>query len=250
MSRPKVFTLRNPKSIVSEAYRTLRTNIQFSNIDKPIKSIVVTSSTLEEGKSTTSINLAITMAQSGKKVLLIDCDLRRPSVHRAFIMSNAKGLTNIIVANEDYRDFIHKVEGVAAMDVIGSGPIPPNPAELLGSDKMKDFIEKMYEEYDMVILDTPPIGAVTDGSILSTIVDGTILVCSVGESDINATKRSKNLLDKVKANILGVVLNKVPLNDGGYYSYHYSEYYDYSDDHTGKRSGKRKKRDKRKKAHA
>lgn len=248
MRRPKVFTLRNLKSVVSEAYRTLRTNIQFSSIDKPIKSIVITSSILGEGKSTTSINIAVTMAQSGKKVLLVGCDLRKPSLHRAFIMSNSKGLTNILVGNEDYKDIVYKAKGVEGLDVIGSGPIPPNPAELLGSYKMKNFIEEMHEEYDMIILDTPPIGAVTDGAILSTIVDGTILVCSVGESDINAAKRAKDLLDKVNANILGVVLNKVPIDDGGYYKYHYSEYYDYSYDDTSTRSGKRSKR--KRKVHA
>ncbi|HHV38998.1 MAG TPA: CpsD/CapB family tyrosine-protein kinase [Tepidimicrobium sp.] len=243
MKRPKVFTLRNPKSVISEAYRTLRTNIQFSSIDKPIKSIVITSSIPGEGKSTIAINTAITMAQAGKKVLLLGCDLRKPSLHKAFIMSNSRGLTNILAGNESYEDIIYKPKGVEGLDIIGSGPIPPNPAELLGSIKMKDFIGDMKQVYDMVILDTPPMGAVTDAAVLSTIVDGTILVCSVGEADIDAARMSKDLLDKVNANILGVVLNKVPVDGGGYYGYQYSEYYDHSQDHGSPRSRRRSKRE-------
>lgn len=228
MNKSRIFTLNNPKSPVSEAFRTLRTNIQFSSIDKPIESLVVTSSGPGEGKSTVSINIATTMAQMGKRVLLIDCDLRKPSLHRDFNIVSLKGLTNILVEDADYTDVLYEVEGIEGLDVIGSGPIPPNPAELLGSNKMKNFVEDMVEKYDMVILDAPPIGMVTDSAILSSIVDGTILVCAVGEADINATIRAKDLLDKVNANILGVVLNKVPINGSGYYKYHYSQYYDYS----------------------
>lgn len=243
----KIFTLRNPKSPVSEAFRTLRTNIQFSSIDKPIRSIVITSSGPGEGKSTVAINTAVAMAQSEKRVLLIDCDLRKPTLHRSFNMSSLKGLTNILVENADYTDVLYKATGIEELDVVGSGPVPPNPAELIGSNKMKAFIEQMKEEYDMVILDAPPIGLVTDSAILSTIVDGTILVCSVGEADINAAKRSKDLLDKVKANILGVVLNKVPVNGGGYYKYHYNQYYDYSYYDNGKNKKRKSKKNKRKK---
>ena len=240
MKRPRIFTLRNPKSPVSEAFRTLRTNIQFYSIDDPIKSLVVTSSGPGEGKSTVSINIAATIAQTEKKVLLIDGDLRKPTLHRAFNMSSLKGLTNILVEDAEYTDVLYGAKEVKGLDVIGSGPIPPNPAELLGSNKMKAFIESMNEKYDMVILDAPPIGLVTDSAILSTIVDGTILVCAVGEADINATKRAKDLLDKVNANILGVVLNKVPIKGSGYYKYHYSQYYDYSYYDDDKRRGKAK----------
>lgn len=240
MKRTRIFTLRNPKSPVSEAFRTLRTNIQFYSIDDPIKSLVVTSSGPVEGKSTVSVNIAATIAQTEKKVLLIDSDLRKPTLHRSFNMSSLKGLTNILVEGVEYTDVLHKVKEIDGLDIIGSGPIPPNPAELLGSNRMKAFIDSMNKKYDMIILDSPPIGLVTDSAILSTIVDGTILVCAVGESDINATKRAKDLLDKVNANILGVVLNKVPINGGGYYKYHYSQYYDYSYYDDGKRRGKAK----------
>lgn len=227
MKRTRLFTLSNPKSPVAEAFRTLRTNIQFSGIDKPINSLVITSTGPGEGKSTVSINIAVTMAQAEKNVLLIDCDLRKPSLHRTFTFNHLNGLTNILVEDMEYTDVLYEAEEIKGLHVIGSGPIPPNPAELLGSNKMKNFVEKMKNIYDMVILDAPPIGLVTDSAVLSTIVDGTILVCAVGEADINATKRAKELLDKVNANILGIVLNKVPINQGGYYKYHYSQYYNY-----------------------
>ena len=228
MRGSNIFIKQNPKSPISEAFRTLRTNIQFSSIDKPIKSIVITSSGPGEGKSTVSVNIAATIAKSGKKVLLIDADLRKPTLHKLFHITNLEGLTNILVDDVNYTQFLHESKGIEGLDLIGSGPIPPNPAELVGSNKMKSFIDNMNSIYDMIILDTPPVGLVTDSALLSTIVDGTILVCSVGEADIVAAKRSKELLEKVKANILGVVLNKVPINGGGYYKYHYSYYYDYS----------------------
>lgn len=228
MKKSKIFTTQNPKSPISEAFRTLRTNIQFSSIDKPIKSMVITSSGPGEGKSTVSVNTAITIAQSGKNVLLIDCDLRKPTLHKYFNMSSLKGLSNILVEDADYTNILYNTEEIEQLDIIGSGPIPPNPAELLGSKKMENFIEDMRKEYDMVILDAPPIGLVTDSAILSTIVDGTLLVCSVGEANINSATRAKELLEKVNANILGVVLNKVPVSGGAYYKYHYNQYYDYS----------------------
>lgn len=227
MSKQYIITHENPKSPTAEAYRTLRTNIQFSSIDSTIKSIVFTSSGPNEGKSTISVNTAVTMAQAEKKVLLIDCDLRKPKVHTFFNIRNGQGLTNILVEDLDYKKAINKIDNMDSLHVLTSGPIPPNPSELLGSKKMKGFVEKVKDEYDMVILDTPPVGMVTDAAILSTIVDGTILVCAVGEANIEATKIAKNLLEKVNANILGAVLNKVPVKGGGYYKYHYYNYYNY-----------------------
>lgn len=215
----------NPKSPVAEAFRTLRTNIQFSGIDKSIRSITVTSSKPEEGKSTVSVNMAITMAQSGNKVLLVEGDLRKPTVYQYFSINSLQGLTSVLVQGLDYREVIYKATGIEGLDVITSGPIPPNPAELLGSDKMKDFVKEMEKVYDMVVIDTPPIGVVTDGAVLSTLVDGTLLVCASGEAEIEGARRAKDLLDKVNANILGVILNKVPVGGGAYYTYDYGGYY-------------------------
>ncbi|MBU5436772.1 CpsD/CapB family tyrosine-protein kinase [Tissierella sp. MSJ-40] len=228
MRQDKLITQTNPKSPVSEAFRTLRTNIQFSNIDKDIKTIVVTSSSPSEGKSTIAANLANTIAQGEKKVLLIDCDLRKPRVHKVFGLSNLEGLTNVIVGEKKLSEVVHNSEELKDLYIVSSGPIPPNPAELLGSKRMKDFLDSIKEEYDMVILDTPPIGLVTDSAVLSTIVDGTILVTAVGQTDVEVVKRAKELLEKVNANIIGVILNKVPTEGRGYYKYHYYQYYNYS----------------------
>lgn len=228
MTKRQIITHDNPKSPISEAYRTLRTNIQFSSIDKDIKTMVITSSGPGEGKSTISVNTAVTMAQADKKVVIIDCDLRKPKLHTFFRMRNGQGLTNVLVEDVDYKEVVNSVEEIESLDLLTAGPIPPNPAELLGSQKMKTFIDEIKEDYDMVILDTPPAGMLTDAVILSSIADGTILVCAVGQANIEAAKSAKALLEKANANILGVVLNKVPIKGGGYYKYHYYNYYDYS----------------------
>ncbi|MFA5524149.1 MAG: CpsD/CapB family tyrosine-protein kinase [Tissierellales bacterium] len=214
----------NPKSPTAEAFRTLRTNIQFSNIDKKIKTIVVTSSGPGEGKSTVISNLAVTMAQVYNKVIIIDADLRKPRVHRIFSVFNSDGLTTVLADRIDYKEAV-KSAGIKGLDVLTSGPIPPNPAELLGSKRMKNFIEELSEEYDMILIDAPPIGIVTDAAVLSTICDGVILVCAVGQAVINAAVNAKNLLEKVNANILGVIMNKIPIDEGVYYKHHFYSYY-------------------------
>lgn len=236
--RNKLITLSNPKSPVSEAFRTLRTNIQFSSIDKEIKTIIVTSSSPTEGKSTIAVNLAITIAQSDKKVILIDCDLRKPRIHKLFGLNNLEGFTSVLMGEKRFSDVIYKYEGLENFNVVSSGPIPPNPAELLGSKKMKEFLDSIKEEYDIIILDTPPVGLVTDSAVLSTIVDSLILVSAVGQTDIEMVKRAKMLLDKVSANIIGVVLNKIPIEGRSYYKYHYYQYYNYY----GEDEGRKKKR--------
>lgn len=220
----KVITYENPKSPISEAFRTLRTNIQFSSIDKEISSIVITSSGPGEGKSTVSVNTAMTMAQSGKKVLLVDCDLRKPKVHTFFRLFNGQGLTNILSEGLDIKEAVYEPDMEKNLHVLTAGPIPPNPAELLGSRRMKKFVKESETIYDMIILDSPPVGLVTDSAILSTVASGTILVCAVGQAEVEASMSAKGLLEKVDANILGVVLNKVPVKQGGYYKYHYSYY--------------------------
>lgn len=231
-----IVTKENPKSPVSEAFRTLRTNIQFSNIDKNIKSIVITSSGPSEGKSTTVVNLAVTMAQNNKRVLLIDCDFRKPRVHKYFGISNIKGVTSILSEDLDYKEIVHSTGIGSSLDVLTSGPIPPNPSELLGSNKMKSFLEMVEEDYDMVLIDSPPVGMVTDAAVLSTIADGVILVCAVGQAIIEAAQNAKALLQQVNANILGVVLNKVPVGEGRYYKYHYYSYYHHFEEYVEEKS--------------
>ncbi|MGH4052953.1 MAG: CpsD/CapB family tyrosine-protein kinase [Clostridium sp.] len=220
----KLITLKNPKSRTAEAFRTLRTNIQFSSLDKVVKSIAVTSSGSGEGKSTVMSNLAITMAESGMKVILVDCDLRKPSVHKKMGITNSTGLTNVLVQGVSKDDCLVKTD-INNLSVLTSGPVPPNPAELLGSKKMRDFIEDLKKEYDLILIDAPPVLAVTDAQILSTIVDGVIFVASYGEAQKNALVDAKNLIEKVGGKILGIVFNKVPEAVSGYHGKYYKGYY-------------------------
>src|SRR5690554_1138679 len=212
--------LKDPKSPVSEAYRVLRTNLQFSGIDKPLHSIVATSAGPGEGKTLTICNTATTFAQAGSKVLIVDADLRKPKIHRMFNMQNRKGLTNVLALHEDYQECIHK-SPATNLEVLTSGAIPPNPSELLSSRSMKELLKKMVEDYDYVFIDTPPVGVVTDASILSTIADGTIIVAAAKQVEREGLRYAKDMLDKVGANILGVVLNKVPRKERGGYYYYY-----------------------------
>jgi capsular exopolysaccharide synthesis family protein len=220
----KLIVQKNPKSPVSEAYRTLRTNIQFASFDKDIKTIVVTSSGPKEGKSTTAANLALAIAETSKKVLIIDCDLRIPTLHKNFRISNKIGLTNLLVENLNIEDIM--VAYIDNLYLLPSGTIPPSPAEMLSSNRMKTFIEETKNKFDCIIIDSPPIIAVTDAQILSTIADGVLLVASSGEVEREAINRAKDLLTRVNANILGVVLNKVELKGRrgyGYYNYYGNE---------------------------
>ncbi len=234
---------KGTKSVVAEAYRVLRTNVLFSSIDKKVKTIAVTSSGPGEGKSTTVANFAIALAHSGSKVLIIDADLRKPRIHKYFELSNSLGLTNIIVEDIDWKKAIHILEELPEVNIITSGPIPPNPSELCGSQKMRSFVESLKEEYDYIIIDTPPVGVVTDGALIGSYTDGTILVVASGNVEIEAAKRSKMLLTNVNANILGVVLNKIPTNDSGYYKYYYYSYYHEEEDNTKKKKKRFKKHD-------
>jgi len=207
-----------PRSIEAEAYRKLRTNIQYSSIDKEIKSIVVTSACPMEGKSTVSGNLALSFAQNGKKVIIVDCDLRKPSIHRKFNISNLCGLSEVMIGKEPLDNAIQKYK--SNLHILTSGKIPPNPAEMINSTTMSNLLEELKEEYDIVIIDSSPLEAVTDGQILSTKVDGTILVLKAGKSKIESVKEAKNLLNKVGANIIGLVINQVN-NSNKKYDYYY-----------------------------
>ncbi len=230
-----LISLSDPKSPVSEAYRVLRTNVQFSAIDKPLKSLVITSAGPGEGKSITVCNTAITFAQAGSRVLVIDGDLRKPKIHKIFGLKNRKGLTNILALHEDYHDYVESGP-VSNLDILTSGAIPPNPSELLSSRSMKELLGRISEEYDYVLVDSPPVGVVTDASIISTIVDGTVLVVASRQVEAEALRHSRELLDKVNANIIGVVLNKISRSEkGGYYYY----YYYYGSDSKSTRKKKR-----------
>lgn len=225
---------KQPKSIEAEAYRTLRTNIQYSSFDEDIKTIVITSSGPGEGKSTTASNLAVSMSQYDKKVLLIDCDLRKPTIHKKFNISNTNGLSNFLVGEVGFDEAAFTYND--NLTILSSGNIPPNPSEMIASKKMKTFIEVLKQRFDFIIIDAPPVIAVTDAQILSTITDGVILVTAYGQAEKEAVKKAKELLDKVKANIIGAVMTKVEMNRGKGYGYYY--YYGDEENVTKKRSKK------------
>ncbi|GAA0077130.1 CpsD/CapB family tyrosine-protein kinase [Clostridium sp. CTA-5] len=209
---------QKPKSVVSEAYRTLRTNIQYSSFDKEIRTIVVTSSEAAEGKSTVSGNLALSFAQNEKKVIIVDCDLRKPAVHKNFKISNLIGLSEVLIGKASLEETIQSRN--ENLDILPSGKLPPNPSEMLSSKAMSELLKRLKEKYDIVILDSAPLQAVTDAQILSTKVDGTILVIRAERTRIESVLEAKNLLTKVGANIIGTVLHAVENTKGKYYYYY------------------------------
>lgn len=212
---------KNSKSISAEAYKTLRTNIQYSSFDKEIKTILITSTIPGEGKSTIAGNLALSFAQQDKKVLVIDCDLRKPSLHKIFKLSNLKGLSDIIVGNSDLEKAMYNYKD--NFDILTSGKIPPNPSEILASNAMTALLEKLKTKYDIIIIDSAPLQAVTDAQIISNKVDGTLLVIRAGVTKREAILQAKELLNKVNAKILGVVLNGVENNSEKHYYYYGSK---------------------------
>jgi non-specific protein-tyrosine kinase len=213
-----LIALRDPSSPAAEAYRTLRTNIRFSSLDRPLHTLLVTSAAPDEGKSTTLANLAVTMAQSEQRIILVDCDLRRPSLHTLFGLPNEVGLTTLIL-DQNEGPLPLQATGVAGLSLLASGPIPPRPADILGSRRMEAIIERLRSEADMVLFDTPPVTAVTDAAVLATRVDGVLLVFQAGKTRREPARQTRQILEKVKANIIGVVLNDARLEGGyGYYS--------------------------------
>lgn len=212
---------KKPKSISAESYKTLRTNIQYSSFDKKIRTIVVTSSEPGEGKSTTAGNLALTFAQAEKKTIIIDCDLRKPSLHKKFRISNLSGLSDVLIGRSTVDESVYKYS--TDLDVLTSGKLPPNPSEMLGSKVMESLLIALRERYDIIILDSAPLQAVTDAQILSTKADGTVLVVRAERTKKDSVVQAKALLDKVGANILGVVLNGIENSRRKYYYYYGSE---------------------------
>jgi len=205
-------TISNPRSPISEAYRTLRTNLEFASLDKPLRTMVVTSAGPEEGKSTTLANLAVTLAQAEQKVILVDCDLRRPSQHEIFRVGNGVGLTSMVVDEEAFKNVPLQETPVPNLKLLPSGPLPPNPSELLGSRRMGEIIATLRERADLVLFDAPPIIAVTDAAVLASKVDGVLLVINAGTTKRDHAQRAKALLEKVNARLVGAVLNNVRMD--------------------------------------
>lgn len=217
----KLVVQMSPKSLVSEQFRTVRTNINFSTPDKDLNTILFTSPSPGEGKSTASANLAVLFAQDGKRVLLVDGDMRKPTVHYTFHLSNTLGLSNVLTRQETPEAVIRESEVSPNLHIMTSGPIPPNPAELLGSKTMDQFLAHITAQYEVVVFDAPPVLSVTDSQILANKCDGTVLVINTGETEKDNAVKAKELLDSSKANILGTIMNNFKLGKDHYYYQYY-----------------------------
>nr|WP_194382812.1 protein tyrosine kinase EpsB [Bacillus mojavensis] len=207
------------KSIVAEQYRTIRTNIEFSSVQTNLRSILVTSSVPGEGKSFSAANLAAVFAQQQeKKVLLVDADLRKPTINQTFQVENLTGLTNVLVGNASLSETVLKTP-IDNLYVLTSGPTPPNPAELLSSKAMGDLISDIYDQFSLVIFDSPPLLAVADAQILANQTDGSVLVVLSGKTKTDTVLKAKDALEQSNAKLLGALLNKKKMKKSEHYSY-------------------------------
>jgi non-specific protein-tyrosine kinase len=204
-----LITIAQPRSAVSEAYRTLQTSIDFAGLDKPIKTLLVTSASPEEGKSSTLANLAVISAQEGRKVIVVDCDLRRPSLHSIFGLSNTEGLTTALMDTDALKSPPLQSAGVDGLSVLTSGPIPPSPLELLGSQRFADLLAALADRADIVLVDAPPVVAVADAAVLASKVDAVLLVVQAGKAKRDYVERAKGVLEKANARIIGAALTNV-----------------------------------------
>ncbi|MBQ9573520.1 MAG: CpsD/CapB family tyrosine-protein kinase, partial [Acidaminococcaceae bacterium] len=209
-----LLAFKDPKSPVAEAYRTIRTNLQFSGVDKEMKVVEVTSAVPNEGKSTVIASLAVVLAQARRKVLLLDCDFRNPTQHKLFGLHN-RGITNYMSKGEDFHSYIQYVEQ-ENLDILVSGPVSPNPSEMLMSNKMQNLLDAARQEYDYVLIDTPPIMPVTDAAVLGAKVDGVMIVIASGQDKPELVQAAKTRLVQGGANLLGCILNKVQVGAGRY----------------------------------
>ena len=218
-------TMHNPHSTIAEVYRVIRANLDFMAVDQTIRSVVFTSTMPGEGKTVTAANFAIVNAQAGKKVVLIDGDLRKPMIHRTFQLSNQLGLTNVLIKQATLEQAIQPTL-VDNLALLTSGPIPPNPAEVVGSQAMKDLIQMLLQTYDLVIIDSPPVMSVVDARLLGQEVDGVLFVVSAHQVSRSAMKKAKESLDLVGVRVLGTVLNKKKVTKRDqYYYYNYNSSY-------------------------
>jgi non-specific protein-tyrosine kinase len=213
-----LITLSDPRSRAAEAYRTVRTNLTFAAVDDPIQALVVTSPAPGEGKSVVVANLAVAMAQGQRSTLLVDADLRRPALHEIFGIPNDPGLTSMIFGEGDMGDLPAVDVGIEGLAVVPSGPLPPNPADILGSQRMKAAIEKLRASAEIVLFDAPPVIAATDAAVLGTQLDGVLLVVQSGRTRRDQAQRAKELLERVHVRVVGAVLSDAPRDSvlGGY----------------------------------
>jgi len=218
----KLVCFTDPKTPAAEAFRTLRTNIQFASYGEFQKSLMITSAEPGEGKTTTITNLAIVLAQSGLNLLLLDGDMRKPALHRVFRLNNEQGLSDLLCHRAGIEEVTQRISDIG-IDVITAGPIPPSPAELISTPRMRVILEQLKERYDMVLIDTPPILPVTDSQLFATFVHGVLLVVRSGKVKLAHVKKAKSLLEHVGANLIGAVLNDKKVSKNSSYYYEYAE---------------------------
>lgn len=230
-------TGKQSSSVHAEAYRAIRTNVQFLNVDDPPRVLVITSTFPAEGKTTTAVNLATVFAEAGSNVTLLDADLRRPSLHRVFSLPRVTGLTSLLVGTEELNGHTASRTETTNLGLVASGPLPPRPADLLGSTRMKEIVRHLDEEADLVVVDSPPVLAVTDAAILSTMADGVILVVDPGKTKRRELKRARESIEAVGGKVLGVVINRLSKHGSGYYYYYYQQYYSYGYEYGAGRKG-------------
>lgn len=212
----QLIAFTHPNLSISEQYRHIRTSIMYSSVDKVLKSIMITSPEPDDGKTTTACNLAVVLAQHGKQVVLVDADLRKPSIHIAFNSNNMNGLTSVLTKEISLTRAVLQTD-IPNLEILTSGPIPPNPSELLDSNAMETVLEELKERFDYVIIDTPPVLAVTDAEIIGNKCDGIVLVVECGKTRKDRAMKAKGLLEKVKSQLLGVVVNGEETQKNEYY---------------------------------
>ncbi|MEW6046037.1 MAG: CpsD/CapB family tyrosine-protein kinase [Bacillota bacterium] len=220
---PTVLVMGDRRSLAAEAFRNLRTNLQYAAVGSKLRSIVVTAAGPDEGKSTITANLAVAVGQGGTRVIAVGADLRRPSLHRAFGLSHHAGLTSVLLGRLPLEEAVHHIERYQ-VDVLPSGPLPPNPAELLGSSQMGALLEELTRRWDLVLVDTPPVVALSDASLLAAKTDGVLLVVTANQTPREVVAAARRQLEQVGARIVGVVLNRVRPGEVGHYHYYYYYY--------------------------
>ncbi len=245
MPNRDLVTLHDKMGLAAESFKMFRSNLNYVDIDKKKQVIMITSAVASEGKTTTAANTAISFAQDGEKTLLIECDLRRAKVHRIFNVPQSPGLTSTLADRDHilHDEMVHQIEGVSNLDVLTAGPLPPAPAEFLGSKAIETLFEKAREKYDRIIIDAPPILSVTDTIVLNRLVDGIVLVVAAGHTKKEVIGKALRSIDKIDGNLLGILMSKVNLKKNRYYGYyHYG--YTYGEEQKKKGLFGRKKREK------
>ncbi len=231
-TRGELAVVASSHSMASEAFRVLRTNLRFAGVDRPLQTILITSPAPSEGKSLTVANLGAALAQAGERVILVDADLHRPRLHRVFGLRNNRGITSALLEEHPNLDGLLQDTTVPGLQVLTSGPLPPNASELLGSAHMRELLSQLSRQADVLLLDSPPATALADAAVLATQTDGVLLVLDAGNTRREAARRASEALGRVNARVVGAILNRLPTSGGGYYYYYYYHArYHSGDDH-------------------